>query len=159
MRSKCEVEEKQGGEGILTAEPSELSSFVAVDHGSGVGQPKSQSPFYSALAPDNLAGSTQIYLFTPTITSHNGKVSKGQNTSFTRMCVSVGRPWEFRSPFSPCKELVASSAHLEDRTALTDEGLLLGKMVFISILPRPAGLLVSSHARLWIYGGSFAIVI
>jgi hypothetical protein len=94
----------------------------------------------------------QIYLFTPTITSHNGKVSKGKNTSFTRIRVSVGYPWEFRSPFSPCKELVVSSA-------LTDEGLLLGKMVFGSILPRPAGLSVSAHARLWIYGGSFAMVI
>jgi hypothetical protein len=68
---------------------------VAVDHGRGVGQPKSQSPFYSALAPDNLAGSMQIYLFTPMITSHNGKVSNGLNTSFTRIHVSVGRPWEF----------------------------------------------------------------
>jgi hypothetical protein len=36
---------------------------------------------------------------------------------------------------------------------------LLGKMVFGSILPRPAGLLVSSHARLRIYEGSFAMVI
>jgi hypothetical protein len=99
MQSKCEVEEKQWGEENLTAEPSELSRFVAVDHGHGVGQPKSQSPFYSALAPDNLAGSMQIYLFTLTITSHNGKGSKGQSTSFTRIRVSVGRPWDFRSPF------------------------------------------------------------
>jgi hypothetical protein len=99
MRSKCEVEEKKGGEENLTAEPSEFSSFVAVDHGRGVGQPKSQSPFNSALVPDNLAGSMQIYIFTPTIISHNSKVSKGQNTSFTRIRVSVGRPWEFRSLF------------------------------------------------------------
>jgi hypothetical protein len=99
MRSKGEVEENKGGEENLTAEPSELSRFMAIDHDSGVGQPKSQSPFYSALAPDNLAGSMQIYLFTPTITSHNGKVSKGQNTSFNWIRVSVGRPWEFRSPF------------------------------------------------------------
>jgi hypothetical protein len=42
----------------------------------------------------------QIYLFTPTITSHNGKVSKGQNASFTQIRVSLGRPWEFRNPFS-----------------------------------------------------------
>jgi hypothetical protein len=78
---------------------SELSRFVAADHDHGVGQPKGQSPFYSALAPDNLAGSRQIYLFTLTITSHNGKVFKGQNTSFTRIRVSVDRLWEFRSPF------------------------------------------------------------
>jgi hypothetical protein len=56
-------------------------------------------PFYSASAPDNRVGNRQIYLFTPTTTSHNGKVSKGQNTSFTRIRASVGRPWEFRSPF------------------------------------------------------------
>jgi hypothetical protein len=100
MRSKCEVEEKQWG-GAKKILRQSLRSFhvVAVDHGRGVGQPKSQSPFYSALVPDNLAGSMQIYLFTPTITSHNGKVSKGQNTSFTRIRVSVGRSWEFRSPF------------------------------------------------------------
>jgi hypothetical protein len=99
MRSKCEVEEKQWGEENLTAEPSELSRFVAVDHGRGVGSPRVSPPFYSALAPDNITGGMQIYLFTLTITSHNGKVSKGQNTSFTRIRVSVGRPWEFRSPF------------------------------------------------------------
>jgi hypothetical protein len=61
--------------------------------------------------------------------------------------------------FSPYEELVVSSAHLEDGMALTDEGLMLGKMVFGSILPRPAGLSVSAHARLRIYGGSFAMVI
>jgi hypothetical protein len=32
--------------------------------------------------------------------------------------------------FSPCERLVVSSAHLEDGTALTDKGLLLGKMAF-----------------------------
>jgi hypothetical protein len=37
----------------------------------------------------------QIYLFTLMIASHNGKTSKGQNTSFTLASVSVGRPWEF----------------------------------------------------------------
>jgi hypothetical protein len=41
----------------------------------------------------------QIYLFTLMIASHNGKTSKGQNASFTRASVSVGRPWEFRSLF------------------------------------------------------------
>jgi hypothetical protein len=75
--------------------PSELSRLVAAGHGRGVGQPKGQSPFYSASAPDNLASNRQIYLFTLSIASHNGKVSKGQNTSFTRIRVRVGRPWEF----------------------------------------------------------------
>jgi hypothetical protein len=54
-------------------------------------------PFLSASTPDNRAGNRQIYLFTPTTTSHNGKISKGQHASFTRIHVSVGRPWEFRS--------------------------------------------------------------
>jgi hypothetical protein len=75
--------------------PSELSRAVDADRGRGVGHPKGQSPFYSASTPDNCAGNCQIYLFTPTTTSHNGKVSKGQNTSFTRIRASVGRPWEF----------------------------------------------------------------
>jgi hypothetical protein len=35
--------------------------------------------------------------------------------------------------FSPCEELVVSSAHLEDGMTLTDEGLLLGKMAFGSL--------------------------
>jgi hypothetical protein len=47
--------------------------------------------------------------------------------------------------FWPCKELVVSSAHLESRTALTDEGLLLGKMAFGSVMPRPARWLTSGH--------------
>jgi hypothetical protein len=50
----------------------------------------------------------------------------------------MGRPWEFRSPFSPYEELFVSSAHLRSGTALTDEGLLLGNMAFGSILSRPA---------------------
>jgi hypothetical protein len=40
-----------------------------------------------------------MYLFTPTTTSHNGKISKGQNASFTLASVSVGRSWEFCGPF------------------------------------------------------------
>jgi hypothetical protein len=96
----------------------------------------------------------QIYLFTPIIASHNGKSSKGQVASFTQ----AGVRWAIRGisevRFLPCKKLVVSSDHLEGRTALTDEGLLLGKMAFGSILPRPARLLVSVHARLWVYEGS-----
>jgi hypothetical protein len=56
-------------------------------------------PFYSVLAPVILARNTQIYLFTPMIASHNGKISKGQNASFTLSSISVGCPWEFRRPF------------------------------------------------------------
>jgi hypothetical protein len=70
---------------------------VAVDHGRRVGQPKGQSPFYSASAPDNLADSWQIYLFTPTITPHNGKVSKGQNAALTR----AASAWAVRGSSKP----------------------------------------------------------
>jgi hypothetical protein len=99
MRSKGEVEGKQGGEGNLTAEPSEFSSFAAVDHDRGRVVSEESVPFYSALAPVNPARTMQMYLFTLIIASHNGKTSKGQVASFTRAGVSVGRPWEFRSPF------------------------------------------------------------
>jgi hypothetical protein len=100
MQSKCEVGTKAaGGEGNLTAVPSELSRVVDADRDRGVEQPKGQSSFYSASTPDNRASNEQIYLCTPMTTSHNGKISKGQHTSFTRIRVSVGRPWEFRSPF------------------------------------------------------------
>jgi hypothetical protein len=98
MRSKCEVEEKQGAKETLR---QNLRSFELLGCGSwqwgGVAQ--ESVPFYSALVPVNLACNTQIYLFTPMIASHNGKISKGQNTSFPMASVSVGRPWEFRSPF------------------------------------------------------------
>jgi hypothetical protein len=96
MRSRTKA---VGDEGNLTTVASEFSRVVDADRGRGVGQPKGQSPFYSASAPDNRAGNKQIYLFTPTTTSHNGKISKGQHASFTRLRVSVGHPWEFRSPF------------------------------------------------------------
>jgi hypothetical protein len=130
MRSRTKA---VGDEGNPTTVPSELSRVVDADHGRGVGKPKGQSPFYSASAPDNCVDNSQIYLFTPIIISLNSEVSKGQNTSFTRIRASVGRPWVFRSPFLPCERLVVSSAHLEDGTALTDEGLLLGKMAFRSV--------------------------
>jgi hypothetical protein len=51
----------------------------------------------------------------------------------------------FEARFLPHKELVVSSAHLESGTALTDEGLLLGKMAFGSVTPRPARLLTSGY--------------
>jgi hypothetical protein len=99
MRSKCEVEEKQEGEGNLTAKPSEFRVSCLRVTAVEWGNPSVNPLFYRAQAPVNLASSMQIYLFTPTITSHNGKISKGQSTSFTLASVSVGRPWEFRSPF------------------------------------------------------------
>jgi hypothetical protein len=43
------------------------------------------------MSADNRAGDDRIYRFTPMTTSHNGKILKGQRTSFTRIRVSVGR--------------------------------------------------------------------
>jgi hypothetical protein len=52
----------------------------------------------------------------------------------TRLLLGSASAWAVRGSsvarFSPCEELVVSSAHLKDGTALTDEGLLLGKMAF-----------------------------
>jgi hypothetical protein len=58
---------------------------------------------------------------------------------------SVGVP---KPVFRPVKVLIVSSAHLKGRTALTNEGLLLGKMVFGSVMPRPARWSASIRVRL-----------
>jgi hypothetical protein len=94
---------------------------------------------------DNLVSNTQIYLFTPTINSHNGKIFKGQHASFTQEVSAWAVRGSVEARFSPIKELVISSAHLESGTTLTDEGLLLGKMAFGSVMPRPARWLTSGH--------------
>jgi hypothetical protein len=47
--------------------------------------------------------------------------------------------------FSPCKKLIVSSTHLESGTALTDVGLLLGKMAIGSVTPRTSLLLTSRY--------------
>jgi hypothetical protein len=47
---------------------------------------------------------------------------------------------------SPCEELVVSSAHLEDGTTLTGEGLLLGKMAFGSFSTSGRVVVFGSHA-------------
>jgi hypothetical protein len=154
MRSKGEVETKQGGEENLTTEPSKFSSFTAVGLGRRRGVSQESVRFYSALASVNPARIMQIYLFTLIIASHNGKTSKGQVASFTGRASAWAVRGSSEVRFSPCKELVVSLAHLGGRTTLTDEGLLLGKMAFGSILPRSARLLVSVHTRLWVYEGS-----
>jgi hypothetical protein len=55
--------------------------------------------------------------------------------SFSGRHVSVGRPGEFRRPIFTRLRSIVSSALRRVRTALTDEGLLLGKLVFGSIAP------------------------
>jgi hypothetical protein len=132
---------------------------VAADHGRGVGQPKGQSLFIVHQRPiiSLVAGKFTFLPRRPPLTTVN--FPKGR----TRLLLGSTSAWAFRGSsearFSPCEELVVSSAHLEDGTVLTDEGLLLGKMAFGSFLPRPAGLSVSAHTRLRLYGGSFAMMI
>jgi hypothetical protein len=52
----------------------------------------------------------------------------------TRLLLGSASEWAARGSsevrFSPCEELVVSSAHPVDGTALTNEGLQLGKMAF-----------------------------
>jgi hypothetical protein len=79
--------------------PSELSRVVDTDRGRGVGQPKGQPPFYSTSAPIIAPITSKFTFFALMTTSRNGKIFEGQHASFTRILVSVGRPWEFRSPF------------------------------------------------------------
>jgi hypothetical protein len=114
--------------------PSELSRVVDADRGRGVGQPKGQSPFYSASAPI-IAPVTGKFTFLPrrppltTVKSPKGR---------TRLLLGSPPAWAVygssEARFSPCGRLVVSSAHLRDGTALTDEGLLLGKMAFGSFV-------------------------
>jgi hypothetical protein len=66
-----EVGEERWGEGNLTAKPLELRPLVDGSQQRG-GVAQGSGPFYSALQPGNLAGNTQIYLFTPMISSLNG---------------------------------------------------------------------------------------
>jgi hypothetical protein len=124
----------------------------------GWGSPRVNPLFYSASAPI-IAPITRKFTFLPRrppLTTV--KFPKGR----TRLLLGSASAWAVRGSsearFLPYEELVVSSAHLEDGTALTDEGLLLGKMAFGSCLPRPAGLSVSAHARLQLRG-NFAMVI
>jgi hypothetical protein len=94
------------------------------------------------------------------IASHNGKISKGQNASFypgkRQRGPSVG---VLKPVFRPVKVLIVGSAHLKGRTTLTDEGLLLGKMVFGSVMPRPARCSASVSVRLRVVLMERALVI
>jgi hypothetical protein len=123
-----------GGEGNLTTVPSELSCVVDAERSRRVGQPKGQSPFYSASAPI-ITPVTGKFTFLPRrqpLTTV--KFPKGS----TRLLLGSASAWAVRGSsearFSPSEELVVSSAHLEDGTTLTDEGLLLGKMAFGSFV-------------------------
>jgi hypothetical protein len=100
MQSKSEVETKAAvAEGNLTTVSSRALARLGSRTRPRCAAAQGSVPFLQYISADNRAGNEKIYLFTPTTTSHNGKISKGQHTSFTRIRVSVGRPWEFRSPF------------------------------------------------------------
>jgi hypothetical protein len=125
----------------------------------GWGSPRVSPPFIVHQRPI-IAPVTGKFTFLPRrLPLTTVKFPKGR----TRLLLGSASAWAVRGSsearFSPCEELVVSSAHLEDGTTLTDEGLLLGKMAFGSFLPRPAGLSISAHTRLRLYGGSFAMVI
>jgi hypothetical protein len=160
MRSKCEVEQKQWGAKEILRQC--LRSFhiswlqITVV---GWGSPR-VSPLFIVHQRPIISPVAHKFIFLPQRSPLTMvKFPKGR----TRLLLGSASVWAVRGSsearFLLCEELVVSSAHLEDGTALTDEGLLLGKMVFGSILPRPAGLSVSAHARLRIYGGNFAMVI
>jgi hypothetical protein len=135
MQSKSEVETKAvGAEGNLTTVSSELSRVVDADRDRGVGQPRGQSPFYSTSVPIIalvMSKFTSLPRRQPLTTV---KFPKGS----MRLLLGSASAWAVRGSsearFSPNEELVVSSAHLEDGTALTDEGLLLGKMDFGSFV-------------------------
>jgi hypothetical protein len=135
MQSKSEVETKAAvAEGNLKTVSSELSRVVDADRDRGVGQPRGQSPFYSTsaliIAPV-MRKFTSLPRRQPLTTV---KFPKGS----TRLLLRSASAWAVRGSsearFSPSEELVVSSAHLKDGTTLTDEGLLLGKMVFGSFV-------------------------
>jgi hypothetical protein len=99
-----------------------------------VRQPKGQPPFYSTSAPI-ISPVVSKFTFLPRrqpLTTV--KFPKGN----TRLLLGSASAWAVRGSsearFSPSEELVVSSAHLEDGTTLTDEGLLLGKMAFRSFV-------------------------
>jgi hypothetical protein len=95
-------------------------------------------PLFIVMSPDNRADDNQNYSFTqqqPLITVN---FPRGNARLFSGYHVSVGRSGEFRRPFFTPTRSIVSSAHRRLRTALTDEGLLLGKLVFGSLtLVRP----------------------
>jgi hypothetical protein len=114
--------------------PSELSRVVDANRGHGVGQPRGQSPFYSSSAPIITLVTSKFTFLPRRQPLTTVKFPKGS----TRLLLGSASTWAVRGSsearFSPCEELVVSSAHLEDGTALTDEGLLLGKMAFGSFV-------------------------
>jgi hypothetical protein len=123
-----------GGEGNLMTVPSELSHVVEAERSRRVGQPKGESPFYSASAPIITLVTDKITFLPRRQPLTMVKFPKGS----TRLFLGSASVWAVRGSsearFLPSEELVVSSAHLEDGTALTDEGLLLGKMALGSFV-------------------------
>jgi hypothetical protein len=133
MRSKCEVEQKQRGtkeilQQCLRSFHAPWMQIAAV----GWGIPR-VSPLFIVHQRPIIAPVTAKFTFLPrrplltTVKSPKGR---------THLLLGSAPAWAVRGSsearFSPCGRLFVSSAHLGDGTALTDEGLLLGKMAFRS---------------------------
>jgi hypothetical protein len=135
MLSKRGVEtEATGAGGNLTAMPSELSCVSAAGRGRGVGQPKDRPPFYSKSAPIIAPVTSEFYRSASSTTSHNGKILKGQRASFTRIRVSVGRQWEFRSPFFTLRRVGRKFGPSWGQDGSHWWGATVGEMAFVSLV-------------------------
>jgi hypothetical protein len=135
MQSKRGVETEAAGAGrILTAVPSELSRVVGAGCGRGVGQPKDRPLFYSESVPIIAPVTSKFTVLPRRQLLTTVKFSKGSAHHLLESASAWAVRGSSEAHSSPLEELVVSLAHLEDRTALTDEGLLLGKMAFGSLV-------------------------
>jgi hypothetical protein len=148
MHSKCEVEENQEGEGNLTAKPSEFRVSCLRVKAVECGNP-SVNPLFIGRKRPLISRAARRFTFLPRrspLTTVKFPSGRARLLPWRASAWAVRGSSEAR--FSPCAGLVVSSTHLQGRTTLTDEGLLLGKMVFGSVMPRPARRLASVHMRL-----------
>jgi hypothetical protein len=135
MQSMCEVETKKWeARKILRLCFRSFRALWRQSAAVGWGSPRVSSLFYSASAPIITPISDKITFLPRRQPLTTVKFPKGS----TRLFLGSVSAWAVRGSsearFSPRDELVISSAHLEDGTALTDEGLLLGKMAFGSFV-------------------------
>jgi hypothetical protein len=129
MTTTVANERKTVGEGDLTVETTGVQASHLSSTAAGWGNPRVGPPFIVCRRPI-ISRLMRVFTFLPSRTNLSMVISVGAPRVFLPGKSGVGRLWEFRSPFSPSEELFVSSAHLRGGTALTDEGLLLGNMVF-----------------------------
>jgi hypothetical protein len=94
-----EVEEKWMGEGDLKAKPSEFKPLFA-DRNSGVGAWGSPrvGPLFIVRRRPIISRLTRSFTFLPRQSTLSTANYSGAARVFSRASVSMGRPWEFRSP-------------------------------------------------------------